>query len=59
METIDLTPTWSGLLPGMIAVLENQDAPVRSRMDVLEEFRTMARAADIGVAAHKKEQEGS
>ena len=43
----DITPTWSGLLPYMIAVLE--DSNHESRELILKEFEKMAVAADIAV----------
>ena len=44
MKVIDLTPTWSALLPAFIAVLE-QGTPNGKQM-VIEELRRMASAAD-------------
>lgn len=44
MKTIDLTPTWSGLLPALIAVIQN-GKPEGQRL-AIEELRRMAQAAD-------------
>jgi hypothetical protein len=47
--TIDLTPTWSDLLPAMLAVIGNPEAPQESRSVMYEELAKMARAADAMV----------
>jgi hypothetical protein len=54
--TYDITPTWSGLLPYMIAVLE--DSNHESRKIILKEFEKMATGADIAVEylAEKEKQ---
>jgi hypothetical protein len=44
---VDITPKWSALLPGMLAVLANPDAPFGSRRLVEQELARMARAADL------------
>ena len=44
MRTIDLTPTWSGLLPALLAVI--QDGKPEGQRLALEELRRMAKAAD-------------
>ena len=44
METIDLTPTWSGILPGLLAVIENGTGEGRQMARV--ELARMAQAAD-------------
>jgi len=41
-KTIDLTPTWRGVLPALLALLEN---PATKR-DALRELSRMAGAAD-------------
>lgn len=41
-----LEPTWLGLLPGYIAILEDRDMPVKTRQMIREEFKRMAQAAD-------------
>ena len=41
-ETIDLTPTWRGILPALLALLEN---PTTHR-DALDELTKMAALAD-------------
>ena len=41
-KTIDLTPTWRGILPALLALLEN---PATQR-DALDELSKMALAAD-------------
>lgn len=55
MQTFDLTPTWSDVLPVIIAVLQNEEAPLESRRLMLEELGRMAKAADayITLAATK------
>lgn len=45
MTTIDLTPTWSGLLPVMVHVLQHSESE-SSKRDIADELNKMARAAD-------------
>jgi hypothetical protein len=42
--TIDLTPTWVGILPALLAVIES--GTPEGRRDAIKELRNMARAAD-------------
>jgi hypothetical protein len=51
METIDVTPTWSGILPALLLVLENGD-PAGKKV-AREELQNMARIADLFVTAQK------
>lgn len=62
MKTIDLTPTWAGILPGLIAVLTNNDtlpngrvnrAALEARMVAVGELGRMARLADAYVLENK------
>jgi len=52
-KTIDLTPTWSDILPAMLAVIQNPDAPQESRTVMFEELGRMAKLADRYVAFQK------
>ena len=45
METIDVTPTWSGLVPVLSLVLQRSDSE-QARREVTEELMKMAKAAD-------------
>ena len=45
VETIDMTPTWRGLMPGLIAVLQNAKAPNGTHGDIRAELHRMAKAA--------------
>jgi hypothetical protein len=40
-QTIDLTPTWQGILPALLAIFEHGD-----RKTALEELLKMAKIAD-------------
>ena len=42
MQTVDLTPNWRGILPALLALLEN---PATQR-DALDELAKMANLAD-------------
>lgn len=44
--TIDITPTWEGLLPALLAVIRGSEN-VEAIKNVEAEFRKMARAADL------------
>lgn len=58
MKFIDVTPTWSALLPGMVAVLQNpkDTTEVRKAQEgIYQELRRMAQAADSWNEHVKKE----
>lgn len=46
VETVDVTPTWAGLLPALLMVLDNPKASRESRQIIAEELARMADAAD-------------
>jgi len=50
-ETIDITPTWSSLLPYMLAVLE--DGSDKSKKIMKDNLKRMAYAADLLVEQEK------
>lgn len=60
MKTIDITPTWEGLLPLLIALIK--DGPPEGQKTAEEELRRMARAADLynkdGVKIFHSEEDG-
>ena len=45
-EYIEMTPTWYGLLPAMLAVLRNPNADIKSIRSIMSEFEVMAEGAD-------------
>lgn len=45
MKTIDMTPTWEGLVPALIHILQHSESE-RSKRDIADELNKMARAAD-------------
>jgi len=49
-KTIDLTPTWSEVLPAILAVVGNEGTPFESRKVLYEELERMASYADKWVA---------
>lgn len=49
LETIDLTPTWAGILPVLLEVYENAGTP-QGRQQAKGELVRMARLADQAVA---------
>lgn len=46
MKTINIQPTWAGLLPALLAVVENGET-AEARQEAREALQRMARAADI------------
>lgn len=46
-EVIDVTPTWTNLLPVFRAILEDDEAPAHSQQAVWGEIERMARIADL------------
>ena len=51
-ETVDLTPTWSGILPALIAILRNGET-VEAQKTAEDELAKMARLADAFVEARR------
>jgi hypothetical protein len=49
-ETIDITPTWSGILPVIIAAIENPGLAADARRNLHHELRRMALIADMAIA---------
>lgn len=47
VQHVDITPTWSGILPLMLDIVSNPKADRQAREVMLKEFRSMARAADL------------
>lgn len=52
MNDIDMTPTWSGILPALIAIIANGET-VEARKTAEAELRRMAGLADRYVASVK------
>ena len=46
METIDITPTWSSLVPIMVEVLKNPKANKTAKAEVTQELLRLAKIAD-------------
>lgn len=53
-RTIDLTPTWSAVLPILINTLTSDDFSYEQKEVAKRELQNMARVADMYVAANKK-----
>lgn len=51
MQTIDITPTWSAILPVLISLIE--DGSDKGRANAKEELQRMAELADAYVAQEK------
>jgi hypothetical protein len=52
MRTVDITPTWRGILPAILAALT--DGTAEGRKIAREELVRMADIADAYVAEHKE-----
>jgi hypothetical protein len=50
VRTIDITPTWTAILPVLLGVLQNPEAPAAAHREVEGELRRMAKFADEYVA---------
>lgn len=57
METIDLTPTWTQILPMLLHVIEHGEEP--GKQAVRDELRRMAKAADAWNENARNSQEPS
>ena len=58
LKTIDITPTWSALLPTLIE-LAARGRTKQARLTAIEELRRMAQVADLHVAQHKSAGKGT
>ena len=45
-ETIDITPTWSALIPIMVEVLKNPNAGYEDKQNVIFELKRLAKIVD-------------
>ena len=45
-ETIDITPTWSALIPIMVEVLKNPKANNAAKQEVVVELKRLAKIVD-------------
>lgn len=45
-QTIDITPTWTGLLPGMLRILEDASQPEGAKQPLREELTRLAKHVD-------------
>lgn len=54
VETIDVTPTWSGILGMLITLIENGSP--EGRATAIDEMRKMARLADLYVTSQKEKK---
>ncbi len=45
-KTIDITPTWSALLPLMVEVLKNPNASQEAKQEVTSELKRLAQIVD-------------
>jgi hypothetical protein len=55
MRTIDATPTWSAILPIILASLEDPNTSAESREKIIRELGRMAKVADDQVKYLKSE----
>lgn len=55
--TVNITPTWSGIVGSMCAVLENEEGSWEAKQVIREEFARMAQAADLYNEEHKDDEE--
>lgn len=53
MKTIDITPTWQGLMPALIRVLQNPRASADAHKQCEEELMRLAKFADDHNAKNK------
>lgn len=53
IDTVDITPSWEGVLPIYLAVIENSSSP-HARKVAMDELRRMAKLADAYIASVRK-----
>ena len=46
MKTIDVTPTWKGILPALLFILADDSSTKKNKDMAADELRKMAHAAD-------------
>lgn len=54
VRTIDITPSWSALVPVFVGVLQNPNAPAEAHRQIVAEVTKMAQLADLYVKAVKE-----
>ena len=57
-EYIDLTPTWSALVPVLCAVLANPDADTEAKRDIERQLARLAEVVDEMNSHNKAKREG-
>jgi hypothetical protein len=55
-EFVDLTPTWTGILPVLITLLTDTPRGSEDRRFIVQEFYRMAHAADLHNAAVRQQR---
>ena len=45
-KTIDITPTWTGLIPIMVEILKNPKANNTAKQEVVSELKRLAKIVD-------------
>lgn len=56
-RTVDITPSWTGILPVLIGVLQNPKAPITAHREAEAELQRMAKLADQYVAHYRATNE--
>ena len=56
-KTMDLTPTWQGILPAMLTLLKQESTPFETEKYVESELLKMAWVADKYVESQKDKME--
>lgn len=57
VEYVDITPTWEGILPALLAIYVDGDS--KGRAHAITELQRMAKAADAYGALLKSQKEAS
>jgi hypothetical protein len=58
MKTIDITPSWRGIVGPMLAVLQNPEASEDAKEEIRDEFFRMASFIDEVNSRARKEGKG-
>lgn len=49
-ENFNIVPTWAGVMPALLEILENPDAPRESKRIIRDQIMRLCRAADAALA---------
>lgn len=53
-QSFNIVPTWSGIMPALLEILENPTAPSESKRIIRDQIMRLCRAADAALADQER-----